>query len=230
MKVTGAVSRRELLQMLALAGAGCALHGCAVTDSSARKSAMIMAMPEPAEMPDYMSIYQYMGNARINDEPVTLETRVREGDVIETAADSELVFVLKKDAFQLKPNTRIRLPAAMEGGAYALETGAALGVFASRRMEVRTPDAVISIRGTAVYAEVLEDRSYICTCYGETLTTSAHDSGQSARVKSRHHDAPKEFLRTPDSNGQFILPSVYRNHEDKSLMMMETLVGRQMPV
>lgn len=178
-------------------------------------------------MPDYMSVFQYMGEAAINGQPVNIESRIKNGDVIETGPDSEVVFVLDKDAWQLQPNTRIRLPKKMMGGTYHLEAGGALGVFSSRQIFVSTPDAVVGIRGTGIYAEVEASRTYFCTCYGETEIIARADDSIREVIVSKHHDAPRYITRNPSA--PLIQPAPFKNHEDKELSMIETLVGREMP-
>ena len=47
-------------------------------------------------------------------------------------------------------------------------TGAVLSVFSPGESKtLRTSTATIGIRGTAVYLEAEESRTYVCTCYGE---------------------------------------------------------------
>ena len=187
-----------------------------------------MAMPEPAEMPSYMSIFQYMGDVFVNGRLATIETRVTHGDIVETGPGSEVAFVLEKDAWQLPENTKLQLPVHMTGGIYHLEQGAALGVFASRQVFLSTPDAVVGIRGTGVYTEIEPTRSYICTCYGETEIVASRDPSVREVVVSKHHDDPKYVMRT-GSGTSLIQSAPFKNHEDKELMMIETLVGREMP-
>ncbi len=216
------LKRRELLISLLAAGSVGVLPGC-VTRAN---PAVMRAMPEPAEMPDYMSVFEYTGTVTINGRPLTLESRIGSGDVIETGPDSQLAFVCHEDAWQLDPGTQIRMPMNMDGGSYTIDRGAALGVFASRQVYVSTPDAVIGIRGTGIYVEVETTRSYICTCYGETEISAKADPSVSEVIVSKHHDAPRYVSREP---GQLITPAPFKNHEDKELSMIETLVGREMP-
>lgn len=187
-----------------------------------------MAMPEAAEMPSYMSIFQYRGDVLVNGRAVTLETQVTNGDVIETGPDSEVAFVLDKDAWQLPSDTRLNLPVHMQGGIYHLEKGSALGVFESRQIFLSTPDAVVGIRGTGIYLSVEANRSYVCNCYGETEIVASRDSSVREVIVSKRHDSPKYVMRE-GSGRSLIQPAPFQNHEDKQLAMIETLVGRELP-
>jgi hypothetical protein len=215
-------SRRRFLVYLLSAGTFAAVPGCS---SGGR---MVKAMPVPAMMPANKSIYQYLGKISVNRVPATLETRIDPGDVVETGPDSQLVFVVDKDAFLMRSNSRMRIPAQMAGGEFNLERGKVLSVFASQKTAIRTPSAVIAIRGTGVYVEVEPDLSYVCTCYGLTDLSTADNPGISETIESRHHDAPR-YILADTSASERIVPAPFKNHDDQELLLIETLVGRTTP-
>lgn len=215
-------SRRRLLVYLLSAGAFSLVPGCSTMPRAHQ------AMPMPAMMPKNKSIYQYAGTVTVNKLPATLETLVHPGDVVETGDNSQLVFTVDKDAFLLRANTRITVPSQMNGGQFELDTGQALGVFASRKTSVRTPSAVISIRGTGVYFEVEQTRSYVCTCYGETNIAVADAPSENEEIRTTHHNAPR-YILDDRTAARRIIPAPFKDHTDQELLLIETLVGRTTP-
>lgn len=217
-------SRRRFLIYLLSTGAFAAMPGCAGTaPSNVRR-----AMPTPQAMPAGMSVFQIVGSASVNGASADLDTGIEPGDVVETGEDSEVVFVVEKDAFLMRANSRMRIPTRMTGGSYELEKGKALGVFASRQTGIRTPSAVIAIRGTGIYVETEPELSYVCTCYGIANLATADDQSINETIESEHHDAPRYILA--DSNAaDRIQPAPFKNHDDQELLMIETLVGRSTP-
>lgn len=215
-------SRRRFLVYLLSTGAFSVIPGCTTTPGA------YLAMSKPAMMPAGKSIYQYVGSVLVNGQPATLSTLVHPGDRVETGDRSQLVFAVDKDAFLLRANTRMTIPSQMNGGRFDLDSGAALGVFASRRTSVRTPCAIVSIRGTGVYFEVEPTRSYVCTCYGETNIAVADNPAINETVKTTHHNAPK-YILDDKTAAQRILPAPFKDHTDQELLLIETLVGRTTP-
>lgn len=215
-------SRRRLLRYLLAAGAFALVPGCGSLPQ------VHQAMPMPEEMPAGMSIFQYVGAIEVNGKAATMKTRINPGDLVETRDGSQLVFVLQQDAFLLRANTRMRMPTKMTGGQYQLEQGKALSVFASRKTAIKTPSAVVAIRGTGVYVEVEPDLSYICTCYGETNIATVDDPAINVNVVSTHHNDPV-YVLADKSKSRRILAAPFKDHSDQELLLVETLVGRTTP-
>lgn len=215
-------ARRRFLVYLLGAGALAAVPGC----STAPRVHRAMAMP--GEMPASKSVYQYIGEFRVNGRPATMETRINTGDLVETGEKSQAVFVLHKDAFLLHANTRMRMPQQMTGGEFELQAGRALSVFASRKTSIRTPSAIIDIRGTGVFAEVEPTLSYICTCYGKTHIATTDDPSISRDIVSTHHNDPV-YVLADKQRSRRILPAPFKDHTDAELLLIETLVGRTTP-
>ena len=214
--------RRQILLYLLSASALAAVPGCASI------SRIYQAMPMPKQMPDDKSIFQYRGHISVNGVAADLTTMIMPGDVVETADKSEMIFVVGKDSFLMREQSRIRMPTTSVGGTYGLERGKTLGVFASRQTEIRTPSAVIAIKGTGIYLESEPELTYVCTCYGLTDISVVDDPNISETVKSEHHDAPKYVLADPNA-AKRIVPAPFKNHDDQELLLIETLVGRSTP-
>ncbi len=182
----------------------------------------------PEKMPSNKSIFQIMGELKVNSVPATLETLIRPGDLVETGAESEAIFIVKEDSFLLRSNSRMLIPKQMVGDKYDLQQGKVLSVFASRQMGIRTPSAVISIRGTGVYIEAQPELSYVCLCYGAANLAASDDPNVSEDLVTEHHDAPKYILGDRNAANR-IVPAPFKNHSDEELLLIETLVGRSTP-
>ena len=211
--------RRFLLYMLATGGltslAACAGRGL------------------PGEMPPGRSMYQFVGDVKVNGTPVTETTQITSGDAVETGERSYAIFVVDKDAFIVRSNTLLNLapppdPTDINPTRFTLPEGRVLSVLASRRTKIRTPSATIGIRGTGVYLEADPEQSYVCTCYGTADLTSNDDINIAETIVSEHHDAPRYVTSEPGKPPR-IDPAPFKNHDDQELLLIETLVGRETP-
>ena len=176
-------------------------------------------------------IHRLRGDVRVNGVPAKEGMDVKAGDVITTGPGSEVVFVTGKDAFLVRANSRVE--AQGTAGALVLAglrvvTGAVLSVFSpGERKALSTPTATIGIRGTAVYLEAEEARTYVCTCYGEAEIVSAMDPAARETVRTQHHEQPRYVMGM--GAPQMIMGAPVINHTDAELTMLENLVGRWPP-
>lgn len=182
----------------------------------------------PQPLPAGRSVYEATGTVTVDGQAATAATRIGAGARIETGAGAQLVFVVGSDAFILRQNSRLEL--AGQGflvGVMRLATGALLSVFGRGAKRLVTPTSTIGIRGTGLYVESDPERSYVCTCYGETQISAADDPGVTERIVARHHDAPRYVLKP--GAGRRIQPAPFINHTDIELALIEALVGRTTP-
>lgn len=202
----------------------------------------------PRQLPPGRSVFRARGDVRINGLPASKETVIRPVDLIETGSNSELVFVVGKDAFMLREHGELELspllPRGGGGGAgdegfaatilggLRLLTGRILTVFGERgpaeKLSMNTPIATIGIRGTGVYVESRNDRDYVCTCYGSTVLESVSDADSREEITTSHHDSPR-YILDAGPEGRRILPAPVINHTDMELVLLEQLVGRKPP-
>jgi hypothetical protein len=176
-------------------------------------------------------VARVQGDARINGVPAKVGMDVKGGDVVSTFANGQIVFVVNKDAFLVRANSRVEL----EGGAGSVVltglrvvTGALMSVFASgERKTVRSTTATIGIRGTGLYVESGTDRSYVCTCYGETEVVSNDDPSSREVIRTTYHDQPRYVMAK--GAPQMLMGAPVVNHTDAELVMLEALVGRTPP-
>ena len=176
-------------------------------------------------------VYRVRGDVRINGAPAKEGMDVKAGDVVTTGAASEVVFVTGRDAFLVRSNSRVEMQGT--AGALALSglrivTGAVLSVFAPGEPKMlRTPTATIGIRGTAVYVEAEEARTYVCTCYGEADIASTVDPSARETVRTTHHEQPRYVMGT--GAPQMLMGAPVINHRDTELVFLESLTGRRPP-
>lgn len=176
-------------------------------------------------------VYRVRGDVRINGTPAKEGMDVKAGDVVTTGAGSDAIFVTGRDAFLVRANSRIEVEGVL--GALFLTglrvvTGALLSVFApGERKVLRTATATIGIRGTAVYIEAEEFRTYVCTCYGEADIQSIADPTARETVRTTHHEQPRYVMGT--GAPQMLMGAPVINHTDVELALLENLVGRRTP-
>lgn len=184
----------------------------------------------PRQRPASKSIYRLRGSVRINGAEASADTIIVGNESVETGPRAEAVFVVGQDAFLVRPNSRLELFAERLGilTAFRVLTGALVSAHGTAARRIDTPSATIGIRGTSVYTEVSADRTYFCTCYGQTEITVASESREKSAQRTHHHDAPKHILLKPHA-GRSIFPAPMLNHSDEELTLIEALVGRKTP-
>ncbi|HEY4637629.1 MAG TPA: hypothetical protein VIH23_05145 [Burkholderiales bacterium] len=172
-------------------------------------------------------VYRVHGEARINDAPARPGMQVKPGDAVVTGERSEIIFVVNRDAFLLRANSRLEVGGAA-ADVFRIVTGALLSVYQpGARKTLHAQNATIGIRGTGVYVESGAERTYVCTCYGEAELTPLADPGARETVRTRHHEQPRYIL--PKGAPQMMMQAPVINHTDAELAMLESLVGRSVP-
>ncbi len=193
----------------------------------------------PGTLLEGRSIFDMKGQVKVNGVLANEKTIISASDKIETGDRSYIIFVVGKDAFILRSNSQLTLSANDEKesksqiksalvNSLRLVTGKLLSVFGKSRHKISTPTATIGIRGTGIYVEAEADESYVCTCYGTTVISATNDQSSIETITSQHHDAPR-YITASGSEGQLIRPAPVKNHDDIELLLIEELVGRQLP-
>lgn len=176
-------------------------------------------------------VYQARGDVRVNGRPAQKGMELKPGDVVTTGRDAQLVVVVGKDAFLMRANSRVEYSgdaAKLIVSGLRVVTGALLSVFEPAKPKtIRTATATIGIRGTAVYIEIEEKRSYVCTCYGVADLVPVDDPAAAETVTTKYHDEPR-FIYAKGMPRMMEKAPVF-NHSDAELTMLEALVGRTTP-
>lgn len=210
--------------------------GYSLTAGSALLAPLVGAIGKvPTKMKDGESIFTLSGKIKVDGNTATEKTIITPNSKIETGSNSQLIFVVGKDAHILRENSSITLSQAEDNLETALQVtkGKILSVFGKRQaneagLKINTTTATIGIRGTGVYTESHDDHSYVCTCYGQTKISSNLDPNSNEIVTTQHHDAPR-YIYDGGKQGQLIEPAPMKNHSDEELMLIEALVGRNPP-
>lgn len=212
------VSRRTWLKRMAAGGVALA------AGMAQLRRALAIGSVEPG-------VARVRGDARINGKPAQRGMEVKPGDVITTGRNAELVVVIGRDAFMVRAQSRIELSgdkSSLLVASLRVVTGALLSVFEpGKEKRIQTLTATIGIRGTAVYVETDDTRTYVCTCYGEAELTPVDDPTAAETVRTRHHDEPRYIY--PKGMPRRIEQAPVINHTDAELVMLEGLVGRTVP-
>ena len=138
------------------------------------------------------------------------------------------MFVDAKDAFLLRSETKIKLEhhrSKKRIVGFKIIKGGVLSVFSKKKRKIRTPVAIIGIRGTGVYVEVDEEKSYICTCYGKAVLQRKDNLDVKEVLKTSHHDEPRYIYLGKNT----IEKAPVINHTDLELIMLEEQVLRNPP-
>lgn len=212
--------------LIALLAAGAYLLG----RPGVAAAGLLGSVPRP--LPAGRSVHAHSGGVRVNGRPLDAATLIRASDVVETDEDGRLAFVVGKDAFLLRGQSRLEMIAAgaeqFAVGTLRLVTGRLLSVFGRSPHRLETVTATIGVRGTGVYLESQPDLSYVCTCYGTTEISARGDPQSSEIIKASHHDAPR-YVLAAGSSGKRIEPAPFKDHTDEELELLEALVGRTTP-
>lgn len=182
-----------------------------------------------SRLPEGRAIYRLQGTVHVNGVAADEATPITVGDVVETGADGMIIFVIGSDVFMVKANSRYEVQGS--NGVVQLcrlVTGAVLQVFGKGARRLETREAVIGIRGTAVYMEGRQNESYVCTCYGTADLAARADPAVRETVRTVHHDAPRWIRRGADRR-PVIEPAPVINHTDDELILLESLVNRAPP-
>jgi hypothetical protein len=226
----GNFDRRKFLQWSLLAS------GYSLATSSLLMAPIVNALGKlPRELKSNESVFTLSGKVKVDGKTATESTIITPNSKIETANDSQLIFVVNKDAHIVRENSEIILStdgSNLEENLHLVK-GKMLSVFGKRTSEeknlnIQTTTATIGIRGTGVYSESHKDHSYVCTCYGQAQLASLKDPTSSELVTTTHHDSPR-YILADGKAGSLIENAPVKNHTDEELMLIEALVGRAPP-
>jgi hypothetical protein len=187
-----------------------------------------------AKLPADRSIFRVSGAATVNGAPATVATPIRPGDRLRTERNSELIYAVSDCAMLLREGSELALegePAASPSRLSGLRmlSGKVLAVFAPGQVKIQTATANAEIRGTGVYIEADQERTYFCTCFGVTEVSAKDDPDSRETVAATHHNKPLFILAGTGNRGNSIRPAPFVNHTDQELALIEALVGRTLP-
>jgi hypothetical protein len=204
------------------------LHRRTVLWSLAAMPLLLREALAKGDKPIRNGFHTLQGKVLLNEQPASLGGVVAPGDRISTGAKSMAVFVVERDAYLLRADSRMEIAQTSTGlRVLRVATGKMLSVFARGEKRIELPTATIGIRGTAAYVEAGQEMSYICTCYGTAEIQATADPNAREVVTTRHHDAPRYIYGKGAEKLIKVAPAI--NHTDAELIMLEDLVGRMPP-
>ncbi len=159
------------------------------------------------------------GEVYINGKKATKNSVVKLGDFIKTGKNAKVRFNIGKDAFLAKGNTKFSINEKSGLKSLNVVAGGVLAVFEKGgNHEVKTENMTAGIRGTGVYLEKKDGKSYFCTCYGET-ELDTHKEHKT--YKAHHHN-----MVWVKADGSVKAASKKLGHTDEELRELEAMVGR----
>lgn len=159
------------------------------------------------------------GDILVNGEKLTKSRVIKIGDFIETKKNSKIKFNIGVDAFMAKANSKFKLEKDGEIKTLNVIAGGVLAVFKKGvgKHEIKTPNMTAGIRGTGIYVQIVDNKTYFCTCYGKTELKTEHDHKE---LEATHHNMvwvkDGKVKQTMDNLG----------HIDDDLRELEAMVGR----
>lgn len=153
------------------------------------------------------------------------------GTLIIESDKEETKFKIGKDAFLLRPNSKIEL--SHDGTftkALTLLGGGVMGVFGGGDKVLKTKTFTAGIRGTGVYLqEYAKDAVYSCLCYGKG-DYRYNDSGEILfSLDSLYHDKPVQIVQAKNGKLEYEVNTTINNHNDDELRDLEKMCGREVP-
>ena len=186
----------------------------------------------PGKLPEGRSIYRLQGEVTVNGVAATAQTKIAPGDTVKTGNAGECIFVVAGHSMIMRENSTLTVEGAPTESLLVrgirMLNGALLSVSRDSRMQVRTTNASIGIRGTGFYVEAEPQRTYFCTCYGVTDVASTSDPESRETITAFHHDRPV-YVLSDGSRARNIRNAPFINHTDQELALIEALVGRTPP-
>lgn len=208
-------NRRRFLSHLAAAG---------LLGSSAVLQRVLASGVDPVPP----GLHKVTGDVRVNGRPARQGQLLEVNDLIETGTDGEATYVIGRDAYLQRANSRIQFSG--DGAvlrAMRVLTGRILSVFGRGEKTLTVPTATIGIRGTGCYIEAEADRTYFCLCYGSAEVVPKADPSAREVITTTHHDHPIWIDQRPG------MPTMsaagVQNHGDAELTLLENLTGRWPP-
>lgn len=213
----------------------------------------------PKQLPPGQSIYRITGQATVNGKDVTMETRIRPGDTVQTGKDSELIFVVdthsmllrsdshlvieteQKQAEQNKP--AIKKPAEKKPAEKAIEETTPLTLLinglrilsgklltVSRHSPMRVTTATATIGIRGTGFYVESVPDQTYFCTCYGTTEVAASADPASNTTVvSYHHDRPLYIVKGQAQGNNIRNAPFINHTDQELMLIEALVGRTPP-
>lgn len=137
-----------------------------------------------------LKVFYFVGDAKINGQPVKIDQIVNNGDKIETGKESALEVLLgPQSGFRVREESEVVVNTGPEFS-LQLNKGRVLNIVSKNsNYRVNTPTAVAAVRGTIFFSVTIDqNKSYFCSCNG---TVAIEDTKENplAVFSAPHHQA-----------------------------------------
>jgi hypothetical protein len=180
------------------------------------------------------------GLAWVDGRGVRLGERVLAGEVVKGAPNASVVLRFPDNSLvKLKGEFEFRVGKAERSSVWALIKGALLAIVMKKsRYSLSTPTAVLGVRGTVFFYEVLRKRAlsrgsasvipvmgrppspppdaaeYFCLCNGSAVSSSL-ERKPDKEIVSQYHTS---FFVYPERDGLRLVPAFLWNHTDREIL------------
>jgi hypothetical protein len=131
------------------------------------------------------------GNVYVNGQRAHIDQMVKEGDKVTTGPNSEAIYVVAANAFQMRENAEVQHLSDGVVTVLRVIKGGVLSVFGAGHKRIDTPTATLGIRGTGCYIEAESDSVYFCLCYGKADIIPVADESQRIQIETSNHDSSR---------------------------------------
>ena len=155
------------------------------------------------------------GEVLVNGKKLSKSTVIKLGDFIETKKNSKIRFNIGVDAFSANADSKFSFKGSNDAKTLNVIAGGVLAVFKKGvgSHEVKTPNMTAGIRGTGIFTQIKEGKTYFCTCYGKTELSTKHEHKEYEAI---HHNP----VWIKDS-GEIIQETKMVAHSDDELRVLE---------
>lgn len=133
-------------------------------------------------------VFFAIGDVKVNGQSAKIGQHLKNGDVIETGAESYLeAKFATQSAFRIREDSKVTVNVD-KNVSLSVEKGKVLNILEKRSQYlVRTPSAVAAVRGTIFFVNVVNDnKTYFCACNG-TVAIEDDNHKELTELSSPHH-------------------------------------------
>jgi ferric-dicitrate binding protein FerR (iron transport regulator) len=206
-----------------------AVAACALVLSCKAKAAKDVSAQEPKSRPDKAVITYFEGEAKVDGEAAELGMEVKRGAKVVTGKNSacEITF-RERNVIRLSQETIAVFDIDASTKDVALERGIVSQVLKNLvklgdadAFSVRTPSAVLGVRGTTFCVNAEDNWTYVCACNG-TLRVKDLEGGNETLISSPHHQAFK-FVKKDGKTS--VVPAELKYHDDESVQALASKIN-----
>jgi ferric-dicitrate binding protein FerR (iron transport regulator) len=209
--------------------AAAAIAACCLIFSCKGKSGINVSVSGAKAPPEKALVTYFEGDARVDGLAAELGMEVKRGAKIVTGKNSvcEITF-RERNVVRISQETIATFDLGLEAKSLVLEKGIVSQVLKNLvklgdadAFTVRTPTAVLGVRGTTFCVNAEDNWTYVCACNG-TLRVKDPDGGNETLISSPHHQAFKFVQKDGKTN---VVPAELKYHDDQSVQALASKIN-----